>query len=136
MHPYNLNSLKKKEKKKHKKQRRDEKESNEDSPGSSEPSEGWPNPPSQAHILRPLYMICVRPTYGNVIKTKPCAIGIQPSPVMPIAKVVPPPLSASALASLEPDEVNHRPLPRLRLRQTRGPWRPGAMGIRARHAPR
>ncbi|KAA1107658.1 hypothetical protein PGT21_021151 [Puccinia graminis f. sp. tritici] len=97
----------KKEKKKHRKRRRDEKESNEDGPGSSEPSEGWLNPPSQAHILGPLYMICVQPTYGNVLETKPCAIGIQPSPVTPIAKVVPAPLSASALASLEPDEVNH-----------------------------
>jgi protein FRG1 len=52
-------------------------------------------------------MICVQPSYGNPIEAKPCALAIQPSPVSPIAKVVPAPLSAGALESLDPDDVNH-----------------------------
>ncbi|PLW06690.1 hypothetical protein PCANC_13219 [Puccinia coronata f. sp. avenae] len=97
----------KKEKKKHKKRRRDERDTYGDTQGDSEPSEGWLNPPTQAHILGPLYMICVQPSYGNPIEAKPCALAIQPSPVSPIAKVVPAPLSAGALESLDPDDVNH-----------------------------
>jgi len=97
----------KKEKKKHKKRRREENDAYEDPQGDSSANEGWLNPPCQAHILGPLYMICVQPTYGNPIMAKPCALAIQPSPVSPIAKVVPAPLSPAALESLEPDDVNH-----------------------------
>ncbi|POW13556.1 hypothetical protein PSHT_07725 [Puccinia striiformis] len=64
-----------------------------------EEQEGWLNPPNQSHIQGPIYMISISP--------KPTAIGIQPSLMNPISKVLAIPLSTDALESLEPDDVNH-----------------------------
>lgn len=98
----------KKEKKKHRKRKREgDGFEDDDDQSNRDQTEGWLNPPSQAHILGPLYMICVTPSLGNPIESKPCAIGILPSPVSPIPRVVPAVLSLSALETLNPDDVNH-----------------------------
>ncbi|WAQ92544.1 hypothetical protein PtA15_17A25 [Puccinia triticina] len=93
----------KKEKKKHRKRRRDQHEPDEH----PEPTEGWLNPPSQAHIQGPLYIICIRPATGRAEESRPSALAIQPSPLSPIAPLVPAPLDPAALQSLEPADVNH-----------------------------
>lgn len=91
-----------KREKKHKKR----KHQDLDEPGrlssSNDQTDGWLNPPSQSHILGPLYPICINPP-----GSKPCALAIFPSPVTPIAKVAPAVLSTEALETLEPDDVNH-----------------------------
>ncbi|KAH9820545.1 hypothetical protein DFH28DRAFT_628819 [Melampsora americana] len=89
-----------KKEKKHKKRRHQE--INESINTTQDQTEGWLNPPTQNHILGPIYSICINPP-----KSKPCSIAIFPSPVTPIAKVAPAILSTEALETLEPDDVNH-----------------------------
>ncbi|KAH9440119.1 hypothetical protein Pst134EB_030749 [Puccinia striiformis f. sp. tritici] len=83
-----------KKRKKHAKETKHEEAAKEE-----EEQEGWLNPPNQSHIQGPIYMISISP--------KPTAIGIQPSLMNPISKVLAIPLSTDALESLEPDDVNH-----------------------------
>ncbi|WAR63280.1 hypothetical protein PtB15_18B363 [Puccinia triticina] len=93
----------KKEKKKHRERRRDQHEPGEH----PEPTKGWLNPPSQAHIQGPLYIICIRPATRRAEESRPSALAIQPLPLSPIAALVPAPLDPAALQSLEPANVNH-----------------------------
>ncbi|MBW0480885.1 hypothetical protein O181_020600 [Austropuccinia psidii MF-1] len=96
--------------KKEKKHRKRKREGNDDLDGlqdSPQQTEGWLNSPTQAHISGPLYMICVAPCLGTSSDPKPCALAIVPSPLSPIARVIPMALSSQALETLDPDDVNH-----------------------------